>query len=114
MIYSFFPSHYVARVAQSEAKICAGKECLLCKPRARHLKAWGSDHVERSPTPTHYSRFCDCALSVTLFFIARWALAGGGLIRGLREFDYSLRSESGLASCDSPDLMIPRPVKDGT
>ena len=42
----------VARVAQSEAKICAGKEYLLCEPRARYLNTWGSDHVERSPTPT--------------------------------------------------------------
>jgi hypothetical protein len=45
-------SEPVARVAQSEAKICAGKEYLLCEPRARYLNTWGSDHVERSPTPT--------------------------------------------------------------
>ena len=43
----------VARVAQSEAKICAGKEYVfLCEPRARYLSTWGSDHVGRSPTPT--------------------------------------------------------------
>ena len=59
----------VARVAQSEAKICAGKEYVfLCGPRARYLSTWGSDHVERSPTPTTVNDIYEIRDAIRKFF----------------------------------------------
>ena len=88
--YVDFSREKLLRVSRNRRqKYVQEKNMSLCEPRARYLNTWGSDHVERSPTPTKtayikgYNRWEECVgiQSVIIFFLqnalnsgVRWLL----------------------------------------